>query len=57
MGEIGVEADTADVNLLWRRAGEAVRRSRQCPSWYPYAPGFDPMEHFRWFQEETRERE
>jgi hypothetical protein len=39
------------------KATLVLKRDRKCEGWYPYKTGFDPMEHFLWYQEQEREKD
>jgi hypothetical protein len=54
---------TAELNRLAdqgqrnQKAVALVREDRRCEAWYPYLEGFNPMDHFLWYQEQEREKE
>jgi hypothetical protein len=35
----------------------ALERDRKCPCWYPYKPGFSPVRHYEWYQDQKREED
>lgn len=39
------------------KARLVIDRDRQCAGWYPFKSGFNPMEHFLWYQEQEREKD
>ena len=52
--EYSREQDTSARNA---KATQALTRDRQCKGWYPYKTGFNPMDHYSWYQEQEREKD